>query len=194
MPKAETFNRHLVVNQAINIFHEKGYNATSMQDLVDATGLNRSSIYNTFESKINLFLECLNTYQQKYIDINQSLVKKASNALEIVHLLFETYLKDAISCKTNAKGCFIVNCKSEMANQEPTITSFLLSNQEGILQFLEDIVIKGQNQDIFNKDQSPKDYALYLYMAIQGFRSTCILINDKNELKSIINTIIKTLI
>ena len=63
MPKVETFNKEQVLNNVIRLFHEKGYNATSMQDLVDATGLNRSSIYNSFGSKKELFQESLKTYR-----------------------------------------------------------------------------------------------------------------------------------
>ena len=66
MPKVETFNRDLVITQATEVFHDKGYNAASMQDLVDATGLNRSSIYNSFVSKLNLYIDCLEAYQYKY--------------------------------------------------------------------------------------------------------------------------------
>ena len=50
MPKLETFDKVQVIDKAMYLFHAKGYHLTSMQDLVDATGLNRSSIYNSFGS------------------------------------------------------------------------------------------------------------------------------------------------
>ena len=56
MPKTEIFNRVDVLDKAAKIFSNKGFNGTSMQDLVDTTGLNRSSIYNSFGSKLDLSL------------------------------------------------------------------------------------------------------------------------------------------
>ena len=45
MPRVEEFNREEVIGRAVEVFWDKGYHGASMQDLVDATGLNRSSIY-----------------------------------------------------------------------------------------------------------------------------------------------------
>lgn len=193
MPKVETFDKTLVLEQATHVFHNKGYNATSMQDLVDATGLNRSSIYNSFENKHNLFLVCLNTYQNKYqIKISDTLLK-ATNPLEAIDFMFDLYLNEIAIDKDN-RGCMIVNCKSEMANLDKTITNFLNKNQEQMLSLLEDLVQKGQNENLINKNKSYKDYALYLYSSIQGFRMTGILISNKTQLQSIIKTITQTLI
>jgi len=193
MPKVETFDKVFVLKQATEIFHNKGYNASSMQDLVDATGLNRSSIYNSFGSKLNLFLECLNTYQNKYQNKISEKLLQATNPLEAIELIFVLYLNEIIINK-DTRGCLLINCKSEMANHDKTITNFLNTNQEQILILLEDLVNKGQVQGLINKDKNYKEYALYLYSSIQGFRMTGILITDKVKLQSIINTVTQTLI
>lgn len=193
MPKVETFDKSLVLSQATEVFHDKGFNATSMQDLVDATGLNRSSIYNSFESKHNLFLECLNTYQNKYLGKLSNTLLDASNPLQAIELIFNLYLNEVTHGK-DTRGCLIVNCKSEMANHNKLITNFLQKNQEQMLSFLEDLVEKGQNQKLINKNKTYKEYALYLYSSIQGFRMTSILVSDKTQLESIIKTIKQVLI
>ncbi|MEC3908091.1 TetR/AcrR family transcriptional regulator [Tamlana sp. 2201CG12-4] len=192
MPKVETFDKSLVIQQATNVFHDKGYNATSMQDLVDATGLNRSSIYNSFESKHNLFLECMAAYQNRYqVKISNTLLK-ANNPLEAIHFIFDLYLNE-IAIDKDKRGCMLVNCKSEMANHDKAITNFLNKNQDQTVYLLEDLVKKGQKENLINNIKTYKEYALYLYSSIQGFRMTGILISDKAQLQSIIKTIIQTL-
>ena len=193
MPKVETFNKDVALKQATEIFHNKGYNATSMQDLVDATGLNRSSIYNSFESKMNLYLECLKLYESKY---NREISKRllnSNNGLEAIKFIFELYLNEMTKLK-NERGCLIVNCKSEMANHEDTITNFLNANQQKTLALLEDLIYKGQEDKSLNNNKKPEEYALYLYASLQGFRMTGILISDKKQLQSIVNTVLQTLI
>lgn len=192
MPKTETFNRDTVLIKATDVFQDKGYNATSMQDLVDVTGLNRSSIYNSFVSKLNLYLECLQSYESKFNRDTSSVLLKATNPLNAIELIFDLYIK-IISAEKYDKGCFIGNCKSEMANHEKSITNFLEGNQNRMLMLLEDLISKGQDDALINTKQSPKDYALYLYSSLQGFRMTGILITERTKLKSIVNSILQTI-
>ncbi len=192
MPKVETFNRDFVLKQATSVFHEKGYNAASMQDLVDATGLNRSSIYNSFGGKMNLYMTCLKSYQDHYfLQINNKL-SNAKNGLNALELLLELYLKDILEDKRDM-GCLITNCVTEMGNQEPIITNFLNNNRASFIDFLSDLIERGQNEGFINKNSTPKEYGLYMYSSIQGFRTTGILLSDKSDLTIIIKTIIQTL-
>ena len=192
MPKVETFDREQVLLNATMVFHKKGYNGTSMQDLVDATNLNRSSIYNSFGSKLGMFMQVLSHYQKT---TNSDLGKKISttyNAIDTIRAVFEVTLQYILN-DNDQKGCLIINCKSEMTNQDSTIKSFIEQNQDRMIAMLEDIVTKGQMERLFNQEQSASQYALYLYSSFQGLRMTGIIHKNEEELKSLINTIIKVL-
>jgi len=151
MPKVETFDRTKVLQDATHVFHNKGYNGTSMQDLVDATGLNRSSIYNSFGSKLGIFTEVLGYYQ--FIGKNRmnKEIVSSHNASDTITGIFNMYLHEIVADK-ESKGCLIVNCKSEMSNQDPLIKSFMEQNQTQVLAMLEDVVHKGQMQRLFNEN------------------------------------------
>lgn len=192
MPKVETFDRTNVLHNATEVFHKKGYNGTSMQDLVDATGLNRSSIYNSFGNKLGMFMEVLSFYRNNGNKKMGKEIVQNQNALDTLQSIFCWYISDIIEDKDH-KGCLIVNCKSEMANQEPLIRSFMEQNQEQMMAFLEDVVHNGQMEKIVNEDQTAAQYALYLYSSIQGLRMTGILNTNKEELENLIHTILSVL-
>ncbi len=192
MPKVETFNRDQVILNAINVFHDKGFNATSMQDLVDATGLNRSSIYNSFGSKLDLFLECLNVYQYKYQQDTSEVLLHSNTGYDAIQNIFLMYLEDIIKDK-DSKGCMITNSKSEMANHCDRITGFLKVNQKQTLDLLAQLINKGQNDGSINTNQTSENYALYLFSALQGIRMTSILENDEDKLEALVNTSIDIL-
>ncbi|WP_062057914.1 TetR/AcrR family transcriptional regulator [Aquimarina longa] len=192
MPKTETFNRSQVLQQATEVFHKKGYNGTSMQDLVDATKLNRSSIYNSFGSKLNMFLEVLSHYQSIHNHNFSQGIAKSYNASKAIETIFDLHLQEIVNDQDH-KGCMVINCKSEMTNQEPSINSFMEKNQDKMIVMLEDIVSNGQMEKIFNQKQTANQYALYLFSSIQGFRMTGILNKNKEELKNLINIILKVL-
>ncbi|PKV51049.1 TetR family transcriptional regulator [Aquimarina sp. MAR_2010_214] len=192
MPKVETFDRNTVLQKATEVFHVKGYNGTSMQDLVDATDLNRSSIYNSFGSKLHMFLEVLSYYQSTFGNNISQKLAQSYNATEAIEAIFDLYVHEIIN-DNNRKGCLVVNCKSEMTNQEPLIKSFMEKNQDRMIAMLEDIVTKGQMEKIFNQNQTASQYALYLFSSIQGLRMTGILNKNEEDLRNLIRTILKVL-
>ena len=192
MPKVETFDRDQVIANAIDVFHDKGFNATSMQDLVDATGLNRSSIYNSFGSKLDLFLECLNVYQYKYQQDTSKVLLNSASGLEAIENIFQMYLNDILKDK-DRKGCMITNSKSEMANHCDRITGFLKQNQKQTLDLLTQLVNQGQEDGSINALKTKEQYALYLFAALQGIRMTSILETNKQKLEALVKTSIDIL-
>lgn len=187
MPKVETFNRDEILGKVVSLFHNKGYNATSMQDLVDLTGLNRSSIYNSFGSKKELYRESLSTYKQKANKYVQKVLVHTSEPLETIHKIFDTNPEDQIN------GCFMGNCTTEMANQDQEIKGFLQNNLHSMQDLFEELVAMGQAKGSINHNKSAKEYAAFLFIALQGLRITGILLNEKSEFDSIVNTTLSIL-
>ncbi len=64
MPRQKQFDPDRALGNAMELFWEKGYEATSVQDLVDRMGINRFSMYDTFGSKHQLFMSAINRYQE----------------------------------------------------------------------------------------------------------------------------------
>ncbi len=192
MPRVEEFNTEVVLKKAMDLFWEKGYNGTSMQDLVDVTGLNRSSIYNSFDSKKELYRQTLLFYHNQTAGVFQKSLVKATNPLHAIRLIFEGCQTEILDDNLQ-KGCFIMNCKSEMSNQDSNIREWLLETQDGNLAMFQDLVEDGQEQGIISKKESKEHYAYYLLSAFQGLRMTGILVKDRKVLQHIIDQTIKVL-
>ena len=65
MPRETAFDETIILERARDLFWEKGYTATSIQDLEQALGIRRSSIYNTFGGKRQLYDRTLAQYQEE---------------------------------------------------------------------------------------------------------------------------------
>ena len=189
MPRIEEFDREAVLKQAMNVFWEKGYNGSSMQHLVDATGLNRSSIYNSFGSKLELYQNTLSYYQREAGGMFQMALLKANNPLEAIRLIFEGFLPEILE-DDKSRGCFLMNCKAEMGNQDKDIKKWLLDTQEHTLTTFQNLIRDGQEQGVINKKQDCKGYAYLIFNAFQGFRMTGILVKDRAVLQQIIDNTI----
>ncbi len=190
MARIEEFDREQVLKNAMNVFWEKGYNGASMQELVEATGLNRSSIYNSFGSKLELYQDTLSYYQKESGGQFQRALVRAKNPLQAIRFIFEGFLPEMIGCE-KGRGCFSMNCKIEMGNQDTGIRKWLLDSQENTLSLFQDLIADGQEQGIINKNEDCRNYAYIIFNAFQGFRMTGILIKEKKVLQKIIDNTIK---
>lgn len=192
MPRTEDFNRDEVLDKAKNSFWLKGYNGTSMQDLVDATGLNRSSIYNSFGSKMELFQESLRRYQSASGYIFDKAKQQKRNAIETIGLIFLYTLEDILS-DSERKGCMVINCRTEMGNQDQKLQSILVDSQEQLITIFDNLVIEGQKDGSIRRTEKSKLLAYYLVNAFLGFRLTGMSTQEPKILKSIIQNILKTI-
>ncbi|NAS10767.1 TetR/AcrR family transcriptional regulator [Poritiphilus flavus] len=192
MARTEEFDRELVLEKAMNLFWEKGYNGTSMQDLVDRTGLNRSSLYNSFGSKMDLYEETLKSYQKQTGGIFQKALLKAKDPLDAIQQIFESFLPEILGDKQE-RGCFILNCKMEMSNQDASVKKWLLDTQENQLSTFQELVSEGQKQGLINNKEDSMSYAYYILSAFQGFRITGILVKKEEVLRQLIHNVISVL-
>lgn len=192
MPRKEDFNRAEVLDKAKNVFWLKGYNGTSMQDLVDAMGLNRSSIYNSFGNKLSLYQESLEHYKSETVAMREKVLQKDKNSLEIIGLMFLYAMRDIVGDTAN-KGCMIINCATELGSQYQEVSTLVQNNQNGLFEFFEKLVKSGQKEGSIRKDETSEMLAYYLASAFQGFRITGLNLKDEKALKGIIQNTLRAI-
>ena len=192
MPRTETFDREDIIRKSIEVFQARGYNGTSIQDLVDATGLNRSSIYNSFGSKQDLYRMALSYYEEENTREFRKALLRSSNAHEALERILKSAVFSALEDK-EGKGCFILNCKSELGNTDEQLRDWLNKNQEKSISLFTEIVAEGQGEGSINKNHSALRYGYSLFNTFQGLRMTGILLQDKDVLEGIIHNTLEQL-
>src|SRR5471030_2195899 len=114
MARTKDFDENEVLNKAIDIFWHKGYNGTSMQDLVDGLGISRSSLYDTYGDKHTLFIKALESYQNEGSRKICAIVNSAAPAKETIKQLLDLITGELLVDQIH-KGCFMVNAEVEVA-------------------------------------------------------------------------------
>jgi TetR/AcrR family transcriptional regulator, transcriptional repressor for nem operon len=152
MPKQKFFNEDVVLQKALNLFWQKGYEATSMQDLVDTLEISRSSLYDTFVDKYTLYVKCMEIYKANNVE---SLAKKVKNytknPLQFIKEIFQKVIQN-IAADKQRKGCYLLNTSSEFGITDKTITKIVHTNNEEFIKLFEQLI----NQAIVLK-QLPKN-------------------------------------
>src|SRR5205085_9060545 len=116
MPKVKQFNKEKVLEVASNIFHQKGYNGTSIDEILKATGLSRSSLYDSFKDKHNLYLQALDYYKNAEKKAYDMVDQKTLNGIKKIEFLFKEVVNHLIE-HPDDNGCLMVNAAAEMSKK-----------------------------------------------------------------------------
>jgi len=120
MPRPREFEPEEVVAKAMDLFWRKGYLATSVQDLVEETGVNRASLYATFGDKHGLFLRALAHYARSVVPMRAGILHQPGASLPQIREYFTT-VADDFSGLGRGRGCLMVNSAIELAVHDPEV-------------------------------------------------------------------------
>ena len=179
-----TFSTTEILKKVTILFHSKGYCATSMQDIVTVSNLNRSSIYNTFGSKLALFINCFESCENNYRREIQKIILAATNPLKALRNILELSVNQSVS------GYLIPNYTAEINNDEVLIQKLIKNQKVYLLDLFEDIVKKGQNLGVINNSKSSKQYAYFIVTSYYGLQIMKKFPNRENNLKNVIYDIL----
>ena len=169
MARTKEFNEMEVLDKAIDLFWFKGYNGASMQDVVDSLGLSRSSIYDTFGDKHQLYIASLEQYRKQAAGGLINMVTQSTNPLQTIQQLFEILSNDSVNAVCN-KGCFMTNSTIELAPHDPQIHKIVKDNMQDIEEAFYNLVKKGQDLGEITNKQDARALARFLFNTISGIR------------------------
>ncbi|MFF0445180.1 TetR/AcrR family transcriptional regulator [Streptomyces sp. NPDC004609] len=173
MGRPREFDEGRAVEAASRVFWSKGYEATSTQDLCDATGLGRSSIYNTFTSKHHLFLRALTHYADTMTDRQARLLGEGGgSALERIRALLALIVRSEMETRDGgvSVGCFVVNTLTALAARDAGAAEVLDRDLRRRLALLRAVVEDGKRDGSITSSGDAEGLAWYLVAVVSGMR------------------------
>ncbi len=185
-----------MVRAARDVFWEKGFDGTSTADLCAATGLNRSSLYNTFRSKEHLFLRSLAAYITVSTNsMVETLDDDRREGLDRIRALLSEIADDAARTREQGpgSGCFVVNTTTSTAAHDPAVARMLDADRDRRLAALRTAVLAGRADGSVHPDRDPEATAWYIVSVISGIRVAGQSGAGRTVLESIARTAIEAL-
>ena len=124
MARPIEFDRSKALNRALVLFWRQGYQATTLAGLLAAMGISRSSFYAAFTDKRGLFIECLDQFSVRTLELLQS----ARTQMPPVDALQSFFGRNFISAGGAAAarghwGCMLVNTVLELAGVDDDLSA-----------------------------------------------------------------------
>ncbi len=192
MPRVKLFDRDDVLNKAKDLFWQKGYHATSMQDIVDTLGISRSSLYDTFGGKKQLFAESLKLYCSSNKPDFEAFLQAQPNAKVGFAALFDMLIEGGLG-HNNSKGCLVVNSTIELSSNcydtQKTITDNRTDFEEIFYKFLLSCQKKGE----ISADKDIHNIASVFYVFLSGLYVIIKIEPDRDKLHKMSRELISIL-
>ncbi len=125
MVRTRTFDPGSALTQAVDLFASKGYADTSMEDLVQATGVSRYGLYGTFGNKRELFEQALERYAEGMGKSAFLRLLEPGASLEHIRELFRGRIAD-MCCEDEHKGCLFVHTAMGLSPEDDELQGVLL--------------------------------------------------------------------
>ncbi|GAA4954489.1 AcrR family transcriptional regulator [Nonomuraea thailandensis] len=185
MARPRKFEEDQAIEAAMRAFWSAGYEATSTQDLCAATGLGRSSIYNTFASKHDLFRRSLRHYMDER---NAGLAELMDSELPIKEKI-RTVLWWAVEPHPgDPAGCLVVNSLVELAPRDAEIAEMLRRDNDKRVGIVRSAIEAARTRGELDPGSDPPALAHFLAATVSGLRVAARGGAGRATLESIANT------
>ncbi|MFJ4791146.1 TetR/AcrR family transcriptional regulator [Streptomyces sp. NPDC088794] len=170
MARTKEFDPDAALQSALELFWRRGYEATSMSDLVEHLGIGRASLYATFGSKHELYLKALDRYDRAGLPPIVRELAQPGPALPAVRAVVRRYATEAGDEQLRLNGCLVTNTAAELAPHDPVAARRVERNWDQLETVLHSALVRAQAQDELPADRDPLTLARMLLVLMQGLR------------------------
>ena len=179
------FDEDAVLDELTELFWRKGYSQTSIADLVDASGVHKSSLYSTFGTKEELFAKILRRYFAGRMDMMSALVDRAGPGFDGIHAFLELLRSDLVS-DNSQHGCLLVNTSSELSGTAPGFEGFGVEFRKALRERLRALIRQAEPQGTASSSVTDQRTDLFMTFML-GLNLTVRGGADENEIGRVID-------
>ncbi len=187
MPRVKEFSEKAALDQAMEVFWARGYEATSLQDLIGVMEISKSSFYETFGSKHELFLSAIGNYIDTRVKGLITLLYGMTSGKKAIENIFNYYVENG------EKGCFLCNCAVEFAQRDPAVAERISRSLGQIEDAYHQAVVRGQKDGEIPANHDARALAKFLVSSESGLFVSAKSGMDRKCLKDVVKITLSVL-
>lgn len=167
MSKAEK-TKQFIIEKTATLFNTKGYTATSLSDITEATGLTKGSIYGNFENKDEVSLE---VYKYNSGILKKNLMRSFSEEFPTMTdklYAFVAFYRKNWQLVFLHGGCPLMNAATESDDTFPALNNQVKLSFQDWTETISKIIKTGQTNNEFSQEIDPEQYASLFIILIEG--------------------------
>lgn len=190
MGRSKEFDENTVLQKAMELFWEQGYEKTSMNDLVEHMGIHRRSLYDTFGDKHTLYLKAIAHYEEYSTDKLQSAVLHAKTPSQAIRNIFHFTIERN---EDKRWGCLFVNAATELAPRDKEVEEKTEEAFKQAEHFFTQVIQEGQETGEFSCEYDAEVFAEMMHNTLLGIRVLARTAASKEKMYRIADFFLNTL-
>lgn len=167
MSRPKEFDPDQVLDRAMEVFWEKGYDSASLRELEGRMGINRFSIYSTFESKHALFLRALDRYRDRVVTDWVRPLEQSDEGVGAIRAYLEGLVELAASGEA-WHGCLMTNSTVELGSDDTESAERLRAHLRRLENAFYSALLRARERGEVGTDRDPRATARFLTGSAQG--------------------------
>jgi TetR/AcrR family transcriptional repressor of nem operon len=192
MARQREFDADAALDRAMEAFWSKGYEATSLDDLCEVTGLSRSSLYAAFGSKRNLLLRSVERYVAQRNPLLTAVLAQPGPVRDAFAALASQFI-DQIVAGPGRRGCFLGNCAAELPRTDRTALARVKQGLAATEATFRQALARARARGELAANADLDGLARFLTAAFQGLRLVGKVNPDRAALEDIARTMLQCL-
>lgn len=192
MARPREFDREEVVQKALEVFWRQGYQATSVEELVAATGINRGSLYATFGDKHGLFLEAVERYRSKVTAARLARLEEPGPVRARIAEFFKEMVDFSLG-EGRLLGCLMANSAIELAPHDRDVRLAVAAGLGATEAAFRRTLTRAKKEGELAADKSPADLARFFTATANGLRVMAKVSPERASLRSVVRVALAAL-
>ena len=192
MARQKAFDEAALLERAMELFWEQGYEATSVRDLNDRLALSSSSLYNTYGGKRDLYLAALAAYRRVEYEQVRDQLAAAPAAREAIGRLF-TDLADALLADGSRRGSFTLNAAVELGARDRAVARQLEEHFADVTRLLAEFLAAAQARGEIASRHAPRELASFLLLNLYSLAALVKVDASREQMVLFINVALSVL-
>ncbi|MDP1521471.1 TetR/AcrR family transcriptional regulator [Porticoccus litoralis] len=188
--RPKEFDTDRALELATQQFWKVGYSATSLQDLLKVMRLSKSSLYQTFGSKQQLFIQCLNHYEQSMASRLEQKLVESDSAVGFLREFLEEIVAEA-AARGPRKGCLLVNTANELSQRDPQIKVVVSDGANHFIAIFRRAIELAVERGEMLAPASISSLASFYFSGVSGLRTMVKAGVSQEELHPVVNLIME---
>jgi len=184
MGRPKSFDVDEVLDRAMGVFWLKGFEASSIEDLVSATGIQRQSLYGTFGDKRQLFLKALGRYREQGSRARAAILAEEAPIRVVLGRLLRRAVDNLEA--HGRRGCLLVNAASDAPLLDPEIVELVRDNLKDMEESLWTCLQSAQDRGELGPHHDPRALARFFLNALYGLNTLGKVVMERDVLEDIV--------
>ncbi|MDE9366866.1 TetR family transcriptional regulator [Luteipulveratus sp. YIM 133132] len=169
MARHKEFDEQQALDQALETFWSGTYASTSTQDLCESTGLSRSSLYNAFSCKADLYQRSLRRYGELKDAERTAYLEHPGTGREALEALLGHVLETQGGSE-DRRGCMVINAAVEIGDDDDEVASLTRASLDGFRDVVAQLIARGQDDGSIATTAPAAELATVVHAALNGLQ------------------------